>query len=257
MTEEPDQNGAAEIQPSLRHFTAESLHDAFDLRAIRSLVDLVIHPGQVTSTYLRGDHARYARPVQIYLIAAALFFVVNSFLPFTAITTSSDANGLHFAVRTSVLGLTAGYYVTDNKAARPQADDPSVALYQERFRTTVTQSMAPFMIGSILAFALVLWLFSPGAPLVAHAVFALHWMALFLGIAAIARLLPGGQTSYVAGPIFAALVLHLVLSVRRVYGYRWRRSIASGIGLSLVFALIIGLWALALHSRARALAGTL
>lgn len=257
MTEDVNTHGRAEPQPSLRDLTTESLHDALDVRAVRSLVDLVIHPGLVTSAYLRGDRTRYARPLQIYLLAAALFFVVNSFLPFTRIATSSDANGLHISITTSVLGPTAGYYMTDNSAGRPEPDDPSVALFEERFRTAVTQSMAPFMIGAILLFTLALQLFSPGAPLVTHAVFSLHWTALFLGIAAITRLLPGGQTNYMTIPMFAALTVHLTMSVKRVYEHRWPRCVATGIGLSLVFMVIIGVWGLALHHHARALAGSL
>jgi hypothetical protein len=182
---------------------------------------------------------------------------VNSFLPFTSINTSCDENGLHFSVMTSIVGLDVGYDITRNDAVRPGPDDPSVALFEERFRTAVTQSMAPFLICSILAFTLALRLFNPRAPWVTHVVFSLHWIALFLGVGAIVRLLPGGRTHYVALPVFIALVVHLTMSLKQVYGHRWPRSIASGAGLGVAFVLIVAVWIEALNAHARRLAGSL
>jgi len=73
---------------SLRAFLMASLSDILNFRSrtLRSLVDLVVRPGEVTAAYFAGKRVRYTQPVQLYLIAAATFFFANSFHPFLAIT---------------------------------------------------------------------------------------------------------------------------------------------------------------------------
>ena len=49
---------------------------AIEGRLFRSLTTLFLHPGQITLDYWEGRRARYLSPIQIYLIASVLFFLL-------------------------------------------------------------------------------------------------------------------------------------------------------------------------------------
>lgn len=65
----------------------ELLRDAFgdlfelDSRLWRTLVPLLIRPGQLTRDYLEGRRARYMPPFRTYLVLSVVFFVVAFFKP--------------------------------------------------------------------------------------------------------------------------------------------------------------------------------
>ena len=65
----------------------ELLSDAFgdllelDSRLWRTLIPLLIRPGQLTRDYLEGRRARYMPPFRMYLVLSVVFFVVAFFDP--------------------------------------------------------------------------------------------------------------------------------------------------------------------------------
>lgn len=65
----------------------ELLRDAFgdlfelDSRLWRTLIPLMLRPGQLTSDYLRGRRMRYMPPFRMYLVLSLLFFVIVFFDP--------------------------------------------------------------------------------------------------------------------------------------------------------------------------------
>src|SRR5210317_2067147 len=65
----------------------ELLQDAFgdllelDSRLWRTLIPLLIRPGQLTRDYLEGRRARYMPPFRMYLVLSVVFFVVAFFDP--------------------------------------------------------------------------------------------------------------------------------------------------------------------------------
>ena len=65
----------------------ELLRDAFgdlfefDSRLWRTLIPLMLKPGQLTLDYLEGRRARYMPPFRTYLVLSVIFFVVASFNP--------------------------------------------------------------------------------------------------------------------------------------------------------------------------------
>ena len=65
----------------------ELLREAFgdlleiDSRVWRTLVPLLIRPGQLTHDYLQGRRARYMPPFRTYLVLSVIFFVVAFFDP--------------------------------------------------------------------------------------------------------------------------------------------------------------------------------
>lgn len=49
---------------------------ALEGRLFRTVRELIFHPGRLTLDYWNGKRARYVSPIQIYLIASVLFFLV-------------------------------------------------------------------------------------------------------------------------------------------------------------------------------------
>ena len=205
---------------------------------------LVARPGALTAEYLSGRRVRYTAPLQVYLAAVTLFFLVNAYRPFIAfdpatrrITSPLNAAGLSMDLRESeIAGL--------------QRRGVSLEVFQERFDAAVTGYLPAFLIGSVLVFALVLALFMyrPRRAYLAHAVFTLHWTAFYLLLMIVDRLLPqrhagGGLRPLAAVLTFAALV-YLVLALKRVYGQPWPATLGKASALFLVFQAVLIGWML-------------
>lgn len=229
---------AAGPSDSLPAFVADALRDTFSFRSrtLRSLYELAVHPGELTAAYFDGRRVRYTKPLQIYLLTAALFFLVNSYRPFLTISPEGD-------VVSSLSIANAQTDVASEMKAIAESGG-SVALFRERFRWTVSRTLPHFMLGSILLFTLALALFSPRRSGLRHLVFALHWTGSFLFIMSFERLLPRlpWPVDLVQLSFVLAVLVHLILSLRRGYGHGWARSVVSGLGLFFCFNVILGLW---------------
>ncbi len=68
---------------SLWQLLSEAFGDLleFDSRLWRTLIPLLIRPGQLTRDYLEGRRARYMPPFRTYLVLSVIFFVVAFFDP--------------------------------------------------------------------------------------------------------------------------------------------------------------------------------
>ena len=68
---------------SIWQLLAEAFGDLFELdsRLWRTLIPLLIRPGQLTRDYLLGRRARYMPPFRMYLVLSLIFFVVAFFNP--------------------------------------------------------------------------------------------------------------------------------------------------------------------------------
>lgn len=227
------------LRSFLGHGVSGLLHlDGLTLRSVR---DLLFRPGKLTADFLAGHRVRYVQPVQLYLLAAALFFLVNSYHPFMVVDVS------HHAIRSSL-----GAMATGGRMDRPQlealaARGISPALFAERFRTVAGSLLPLFLIGAVVLFALAIAGFEPRSPkpLLGAAIFALHWTAFYLLLMILERL-PGGlpgTRSLVSFILSAVALAYLVAALRRVYGQAWGWTVLKGFGLFLVFNVFLALWA--------------
>ncbi len=68
---------------SLYELTRDAFGDLFELdsRLWRTLIPLLLRPGQLTRDYLEGRRARYMPPFRMYLVLSVIFFVVAFFDP--------------------------------------------------------------------------------------------------------------------------------------------------------------------------------
>ena len=226
---------------SLIGFLRELVEELFDLRS-RSLTSfwyLLFRPGELTKAYFSGQKVRFAQPIQLYLVAAALFFFANSYHPFIGLSPEYKVESRIGLMRTGQQLSTA---VIDSLQAQGMSD----GVFRERFRSIVSDTLPPFMIGSVILFAFVVWLFHPRRPALYHIVFALHWTAFFLIIMSIERVLfPEWQGSeWIRGALNLLAAVHLTVSLIRVYGYGPLRAVPTGVSLAILFNIVLIVWVL-------------
>jgi hypothetical protein len=234
----------ASVRVFVAHITSNLL--SVDSRAVRSLRDLLLRPGVSTRAYLHGERVRYTAPLQIYLLAAAVFFLVNTWRPIVAFDTRTRA----VSARLSAMGVSG--HMTDAEAARLAARGITVDMFSERFDAIVQGNLPTFMAGSILLFALALHAFyrGRGYSYMAHVVFALHWCAFYLLLMIGDRLLPTSGILHDVAliAIFLVGLAYLARALRVVYGQSWRATIAKSVGLMVCFQLVLSAWVLSVVS---------
>ena len=231
---------------SVRTFAAHVTSNLFsvDSKAVRSVRDLLLRPGAATRAYLHGQRVRYTGPLQVYLLAAAVFFLVNAWRPIVDFDTRTRS----VTARLSAMGVSG--HMTDEEAARLASRGITVDMFRERFEDIVQGNLPTFMAGSILLFALALRAFYRGRGYMAHVVFALHWCAFYLLLMIGDRLIPasGPVHGVVSIAIFVAAWAYLARALRVVYGQPWGVTVAKSAGLMLCFQAVLSAWVLSVVS---------
>lgn len=165
----------------------EQIFEAFtniDSKLVRSLRSLLTRPGQLTVAFLEGRRKAFLSPVALFLIANVLFFAMESLTGGTVFTTPLDSH-LHrqpwseFAPQLVAYRLAALHTTLDQ--------------YAPVFDRAVALKARSLIICMALAFAFVPMLVFRGSkrPLVAHAVFSLHFYAFLLLLMCVAVTIQG------------------------------------------------------------------
>ncbi len=150
---------------------AQSL-SSVDGRLLRSFRALLTRPGVLTAAYLSGSRKPYIGPFQLFLIANAIFFAVQSLSGATVFSTSLQS---HLSAQD--WSAFAQRLVT----ARLEASHIALAGYAPVFDHAVAVNAKTLVILMVLPFALLLLaLFGRRQPFVAHLVFALYFYAFLL-----------------------------------------------------------------------------
>jgi len=230
-----------ERDTSLRGFLRDAFGELFEFRSrtLTTILHLFTKPGVPTRAYFNGQRIRYAQPIQIYLIAAAVFFSANSLNSFIVL---SDSNKV-----TSMLGaMRAGQQLSNQRIAELEQAGMPLPLFRERFESIVSDTLPHFLLGAVIAFGFAIWLFHPRTPALYHFVFSLHWTGFFLLVMGIERIFVSGWEGgvWIRLVLNLVAVIHLFLSLRTVYGYGNVRALLSCFGLTIVFNLILIIWVL-------------
>jgi ribosomal protein L32 len=224
----------------LRSLAAELTN--VDSRALRSVVRVLVRPGELTAEYLAGRRVRYTQPLQLYLGAATAFFFVNAYHPF--VTFDPKTRGVVSVLNSAGASGRMSASVVRDLAAK----GVSLEVFQERFEGAVAGYLPVFLVGSVLLFGMVLALFYRGARrgYLAHAVFALHWSAFYLLLMIVDRLIPRDRAG--GGPFGAVLaviaLVYLAMALRRVHAESWLRTVPKAAGLFLLYQFLLSMWML-------------
>jgi hypothetical protein len=177
---------------SFRRFVAAAIGDLFhlDSKLLRTLRLLVARPGCLTAAFVEGRRARYVQPLQLYFLAASLFFVVGTYRPIVRFDPETGA------VASSLNAVKVGASIPPGHFAELARRGISIDLFAERFRASVNRHLPTFLIGSVLLFSLGMaaFYYRSHRPYLEHLVFALHWSAFYLLLMSVVLLVPRGPT---------------------------------------------------------------
>ena len=208
---------------------------SLDSKTLRSVGRLLRNPGQLTLEYLAGRRICFTAPLQLYLVAAALFFVVNATKPFLTID----------AVSKKMTGRLGGIGVTIDDFPLTVSPTVTPAIAAERFQATATGYLPTLLIGSVtlFTFALAAAYRRPPRPFLCHAVFALHWSAFYLILMIADRLLSGRLPSGIPEMVTNVVAcVYLAIALRRVYGGNSRWKALQALGVLVLYDLALAAW---------------
>lgn len=181
-----------------------------DGRLMRSFRYLVSRPGALTAAYLAGQRKPYIGPVPLFLLVNVLFFATESLTGGTVFTTPL-ASHLHTQPWSGV--------VQDLVARRLEAKDTTLAIYAPLFDQAVAVKARSLILLMALCFAIVPAIVFRGSrlPLIAHAVFSLHFYAFLLLLMCVATAIPPinawfGGAGHASDPLDHFLSITLLLS---------------------------------------------
>ena len=223
-------------RPTLRELAAEAWGEFVNLdgKVLATLRLLVAQPGRLTVEAVAGRRARYVGPLRLYLLCSlACFFVLGKF-PFpreTPRTVAVPSAG----VPASCVTLPGATAITRALRAVDCAKDRRPEEFQ-RARAD-NRSLLFFIQMPVLAGLLAL--FFRRRTFVEHLYLSMHFHAVVVLaiLAARGALSWSGETGGAAlvAATMAALVLHLTLAIRRVYGAGWGATVAKGLAIGWLY----------------------
>lgn len=207
----------------------EHMFEAFtniDSRLIRSFRRLLSSPGFLTVAYLDGRRKPYMGPVSLFLIANVLFFATESLTGGKIFTTPLDSH-LHTQPWSDFAPQ-----LVDHRLNEMQT---TIDAYAPVFNQAVALKARSLIIFMALSFAFLpaLVFIRSRLPLIAHAVFSLHFYAFLLLLFCIGTAIPPVQAwfggdgfdsqpldHFIAGSLVVAGALYLYFATGTVYGAR-------------------------------------
>jgi hypothetical protein len=203
---------AEAVNPTFGEFAHEVLHAVahLDGKMLRSTQMLLTRPGVLSREHFEGRRARWASPIQLYLVCSLLFFAVSAFSPM------------------------AGMKVSCTKCPEETRAERE-AMMREAIGHETPHAMfvlVPVFAGLV---ALVAWKSGHNYP--QHLYFSMHvhsaWFVAGAAAGAV-RLLKFGVIDQAAAAVaIVCAAVYLAVAFRRAYGIGWTRSI---VGTVLVVA---------------------
>ncbi|MHB9836616.1 DUF3667 domain-containing protein [Paraburkholderia terrae] len=242
--------GESPLRPpdlTLRGIGAKVLHAAtsIDGRLLRTFWVLLRHPGELTVAHLNGKRMPYVAPFQLFLIANAFFFAMQS-LTDTQIFGSTLVSHLYHQDWSPL----ARSLVTE-RVATLRTDLPQ---YTSTFDRAAVINAKSLIILMVVPFTLVLWMIFLRArkPFVTFVYFSLHLytfllllFSLALAVAAVELRLGGlGLASPVVDNLLSIVNLglcggYVFLALKPVFGSRGVTRLVKAAAMALAAGLIV------------------
>lgn len=218
-----------------------------DSRLWRTYRKLLFRPGFLTAEFVRGRREPYVHPLQTFLLANVVFFLMlSTFGGFGTFTTR-----LEWHIGQPLYGDVARQLV-EQRVEPGTAEANAYAVRFDEATPRYANSMV-ILVVPILAAGLALLYLRRRVPFVQHLVFALHFMAfllLFTTIMPYALWLimqvPGTGFLDGEGPISVLLLLafswYFALAMRRAYGDGRLASLVRGLAATVVLFISVILY---------------
>jgi hypothetical protein len=202
-----------EEELALKHFALHALHEFthLDSKVFATLRYLFSRPGYLTQEYVAGRRSLYMKPLSLFLVVCALYFLADSYFPRSAYdvywVTSQDKSG----------NLDRAWTTLATKKHLPK----EVVL--ERVQARIHKLSTAMQFANVLVIAGILALLYHKRYFVEHLVFAFHFMSFTYLVGALDR--PAifmldiySLASYlITGAATVVYFVYLFFALRRVY----------------------------------------
>ena len=198
---------------ALRHFALHLLDELthLDSRIFTTLRYLFLRPGFLTCEYVAGRRSPYMKPLSLFLLSCALFFLMDSFLP-------RSVYNVAWVMRTDRSGaIDRGLTKLSQKKHLPRE------VIVERIEGEMHRISTAMQFANVLVLACILAVLYHQRYFVEHLVFALHFFSLNYLAHVLLRPLTAGLEIYSHASIFSSVIttviffVYLFLALRRVY----------------------------------------
>jgi hypothetical protein len=187
---------------------------------LRSIGRLVTQPGALTVAYLQGQRKPFAPPLQLFLVANLLFFVMQTLTASKIFSTPLDQH-LH----SDIWGDVAQRLL----AHRLEMQHTTIGAYAPAFDQAVALNAKSLIVVMIPPFALLpaLLFWRSRRPFVGHVIFSIHFYA-FLLLLLCASLAVVGSSLLFGGPGLESGTFDHVLSIIELLGCATYLYISAG-----------------------------
>jgi hypothetical protein len=210
---------------------------SIDGRFISSVRRLIGRPGELTVAYLEGRRKANVGPVQLFLIANALFFFIESLTGGSVFTTPLNSH-LHTQPWSPVAEVLVSH--------RLAATHTTLEAYAPVFDHAIAVNARALIMIMALSFVVApSVLFHRTRPLVAHALFSLHFYAFLLLLLCVATAVPlvdrwlggagfasEGLDHAISVALLAVCGLYLYFATGEVYGATGARRVLKVVALT-------------------------
>jgi hypothetical protein len=261
--------------PTVRQLAGEAWSElvGWDGKAARTLRTLLVRPGELTRSLLEGQRTRHISPVRLYLTCSLVYFLVAAAAPVpeieldagfsVGISTQSGTQDEDLQAGEAEFGraLTNGLATLspdDQRAAVGFVDGQSwllrpmfhaMAVDYPGLKRRVTAAMPRAFFVLVPALAGILALFHRRRPFPDHLYFALHVQSFVFLAGSVVQATYFSRSILVMGiaqgAAAVAILAHLVLAGRRVYGGGWLASAAKAAAVGVLYLSLFSVVALA------------
>ncbi len=253
--------------PSVRELAVDAISEfsGWDGRLSSTLRTLVRRPGLLTREFLEGRRARYISPLRLYLSLSVAYFLLASVVPNVRIgdretglnvvtTRTGDTISRARRVGDAASGaLESGVALTAAERAKaleeieraPPVLRPFLRKTVEDpggFKRGVIETMPKMLFLLLPLFAGIVALFYRGRKYPEHLYFAIHLHAfvfLALGVTVLMRLTRVPTLIELVSIVVAIWIpIYAVLAFRRVYGDSLVRTLAKGVAIAVIYAIV-------------------
>lgn len=236
-----------------------------DSKFFRTLVPLVVKPGELTAEWRRGRRSRYVSPLKLYLTITFFFFLIMPFVQrdrVQVVKIQTDPPRVESSSKYASLDLidqtaneaatralpdrggsahSTGFDALDKLQAL--AHDPSGRLRQAFLNELIAHvPTAIFLMLPVFAgFVWILYL-RHERYYVEHLVFALHCHAFYFLLLLVVSLLPGGKVATDIGgtAVLVGAPVYSVAALKRTYDQGWFKTLIKSGMLAFAYFILLG-----------------
>ena len=253
--------------PTVRELVGDALAEfsGWDGKFAETVRLLLRRPGALTRQWLDGHRVAFISPLRLYLATSLVYFLVTAAAPTPKTNTSGriDVGGLQIGLNGSrgaekVSAAASQALSTKTAVTGPERDSALAEIAKaprilrpmfrraidepQAFKSAITEAMPRVLFALVPVFALILGLFYRHRNYPEHLYFAIHLHSFFFvaralgNLALFARSLPlSVATQFV---VMAWIAAYSFLAVRRVYGGSAVATIAKGVAIVAIYAVV-------------------